>query len=137
LIFGLLAPLYNGMLHHLSFSVSDLDKASSFYDAVLSPLGYVRVWTFPDAVGYGVNGGDDQFAIKARTKQVAAPSPGFHVAFSAKDRQAVDAFYAAAMAQGAKDNGAPGMRPHYGPHYYAAFVTDLDGYPIEAVVIAP
>ena len=123
------------MLHHLSFAVSDLGRASAFYDDVLRALDYVRVWTFPDAVGYGPPGGGDKFAvIEAPAGGVAPPGCGFHLAFAAKSRAAVDAFYAAAIAKGAKDNGPPGLRPQYGPHYYAAFVIDLDGYEIEAVI---
>jgi catechol 2,3-dioxygenase-like lactoylglutathione lyase family enzyme len=125
------------LLHHISFSVSDLPRAADFYDSALGALGYVRVWTAKDAVGYGSPGGGDKFAIKKRSGPVATPSPGFHVAFSARSREAVDAFYAAAIAHGAEDNGAPALRPHYGPNYYAAFVIDPDGYPIEAVINEP
>lgn len=125
------------MLHHLSIAVSDLNRAAAFYDAALGALGYVRVWTAKDAVGYGVPGGCDKFAIKAAPGQVAVPSPGCHVAFAAASRDAVEAWYAAAMGHGARDNGAPGLRPHYGPHYYAAFVVDPDGYRIEAVINEP
>src|SRR5438128_711308 len=122
------------MLHHLSIPVSDINKASAFYDAVLYPLDYVRVWTTPDAVGYGVQGGGDKIAIKAQANHVAVPGPGFHVAFAAQNRAAVDEFYAIAIANGARDNGAPAVCTEYGPHYYAAFVVDLDGYQIEAVI---
>lgn len=121
------------MLHHISFAVCDLEKASRFYDAVLAPLGYSRVWTFPDAVGYGEEGGGDKLALKTRT-EVTPPGSGFHLAFAAKTRAQVDAFHAAAIKEGAQDNGTPGLRPDYGPHYYAAFVIDLDGYRIEAVI---
>jgi catechol 2,3-dioxygenase-like lactoylglutathione lyase family enzyme len=68
------------VLHHLSFAVSNLDRASAFYDAVLAPLGYVRVWTDKTAVGYGYPGGDDKFAIKLRTA-ITVPGDGFHAAF--------------------------------------------------------
>ncbi len=121
------------MLHHISFAVCDLEKASRLYDAALAPLGYSRVWTFPDAVGYGEEGGGDKLALKTRA-EVTPPGSGFHLAFTAKTRAQVDAFHAAAIKEGAQDNGAPGLRTHYGPHYYAAFVIDLDGYRIEAVI---
>lgn len=121
------------MLHHLSFAVSNLERAAAFYDAALAALGYVRVWTDPTAVGYGKPGGGDQLAIKLQ-ESVVAPSPGFHAAFAAPSRAAVDRFYAAALNCGGLDNGAPGPRPHYGPNYYAAFVIDPDGYRIEAVI---
>jgi catechol 2,3-dioxygenase-like lactoylglutathione lyase family enzyme len=124
------------MLHHLSFAVSDLARAAAFYDAALETLGYVRVWTAPDAIGYGLPGGGDQFAIKARTESVTAPGPGFHLAFAAPSPAAVDRFHATALLHGGRDNGAPGLRPQYGPDYYAAFVIDPDGYRIEAVIHA-
>lgn len=125
------------MLHHLSIAVADLERAARFYDAALTPLGYVRVWSAETAVGYGVEGGGDRFAIKHRDDTVRAPSPGFHVAFSAPSRDAVRAFHAAAVAHGGRDDGAPGLREHYGPTYFAAFVIDPDGYPVEAVFKGP
>jgi catechol 2,3-dioxygenase-like lactoylglutathione lyase family enzyme len=128
------------MLHHLSFGVRDLQASTRFYDAVLAPLGFVRVWSDFDgppesqAVGYGRPGGGDRLALKQRDAPSLAPGPGFHVAFCAPDRAAVDAFHAAALRHGGRDNGAPGLRPHYGDDYYAAFVVDPDGYRIEAVI---
>lgn len=131
------------MLHHISFGVSDIERAAAFYDAALAPLGYVRVWDDlrpgePDqAVGYGVPGGGDKLAIKLCPGDQRAPGPGFHLAFAAPDRNAVNAFHEAAVARGGRDNGEPGLRPHYGPNYYAAFVIDPDGHAIEAVTKAP
>lgn len=122
------------MLHHLSFAVSHLARAAAFYDAVLAALGYRRVWTGEREIGYGTRDGEDRFAIKFRSAAVAAPGAGFHVAFAAPTRDAVDAFHAAALAAGGRDDGAPGLRPHYGPAYYAAFVIDPDGYRLEAVI---
>jgi len=127
------------MLHHLSLGVADIERAALFYDTVLAPLGYVRVWSdlrpgeSNQAVGYGVPGGGDGLALKHRPDRQRPPGPGFHVAFAAPDRAAVDEFHRAALRQGGRDNGAPGLRTHYGPHYYAAFVIDLDGHNIEAV----
>lgn len=127
------------MLHHISLGVSDIDRAAAFYDAALAPLGYVRVWedlapgADDQAVGYGVAGGGDKLAIKLRRKGQRPPGPGFHLAFAAPDRQAVAAFHAAALAHGGRDNGGPGLRAHYGPNYFAAFVVDPDGHHIEAV----
>lgn len=125
------------MLHHVSLGVADLQRASSFYDAVLAALGYGRVWTDANAVGYGEPGGGDKLAIKLRSPGAAAPGPGFHLAFAAPDRAAVACFHEAALRHGGADNGAPGLRPHYGPHYYAAFVIDPDGHALEAVVNTP
>ena len=121
------------MLSHNSFSVADLSRSAAFYDAALAPLGYTRVWTAADAVGYGKAGGGDKFAIKQRVAVVAIPSLGFHLAFDAATRARVDSFHAAALAAGGTENGPPGLRLHYGPTYYAAFLIDPDGYPIEAV----
>ncbi len=122
------------MLHHLSFGVMDLECSAAFYDAALSPLGYVRVWTDLTAVGYGFPGGGDKFAIKLSGGDAVAPGAGFHVAFAAPSRESVARFYEAALRHGGKDNGAPELCPEYGEHYYAAFVIDPDGYRIEAVI---
>lgn len=127
------------MLHHISFGVSDIECSAEFYDAALSALGYVRVWDDlrpgePDqAVGYGMKGGGDKLALKLCPHGQRSPGPGFHLAFAAPSRRAVSAFHEAALAAGGKDNGKPGLRPHYGPNYYAAFVIDPDGHAIEAV----
>lgn len=121
------------MLHHLSLGTSDLARSAAFYDAVLAALGYARVWADDTAVGYGYPGAGDKLAIKLRRDGVTAPGSGFHVAFAATDRKAVARFYEAALEHGGRDNGPPGLRPHYGENYYAAFVLDPDGYAIEAV----
>jgi catechol 2,3-dioxygenase-like lactoylglutathione lyase family enzyme len=122
------------MLHHLSFAIVDLARSSAFYDAALAPLGYIRVWTHKTAIGYGLAGGGDRFAIKLRSDGIAVPGEGFHVAFAAPTREAVTAFYEAALEHGGKDNGGSGIYPEYGSHYFAAFVFDPDGYRIEAVI---
>jgi catechol 2,3-dioxygenase-like lactoylglutathione lyase family enzyme len=129
------------MLHHLSFPVVDLARAAAFYDAALAPLGYIRAWTHEAAdgykeaaVGYGLPGADDQFAIRARREGIVVPSEGFHIAFRAPSQEAVTAFYRAALAQGGRDNGGAGFHPEHGPNYFAAFVFDPDGHRIEAVV---
>ncbi len=121
------------MISHLSFGVSDLARATEFYDAVLAELGYVRVWTDDTAAGYGTPGGNDKLALKLQADSVVPPGPGFHLAFDAPDRGAVDRFHAAALRHGGRDRGAPGLRPDYGDTYYAAFVLDPDGHKIEAV----
>ena len=121
------------MLGHLSFGVNDLARAAAFYDAALAPLGYGRVWTSPHAVGFGEAGAGDKLALFAKPNQATPPGPGFHLAFNAPSRAAVDAFHAAAVLAGGQDEGAPGPRPNYGPTYYAAFVIDPEGHKIEAV----
>lgn len=120
------------MLHHISFAVADLARATAFYDAVMPALGYRRVWTSETGAGYGIHDEDEFFAIKQRDVVQISPS-GFHLAFAAPSREAVDRFHAQALARGGRDEGAPGLRMHYGPNYYAAFVIDPDGYWIEAV----
>ena len=127
------------MIDHTGVTVSDIATARAFYDAALAPLGYVRLMELSAAVtghadtaGYGEPPKPD-FWISA-----GAPNrPPVHVAFRVASRALVDAFYAAALAAGGRDNGAPGLRPHYHPHYYGAFVLDPDGHNIEAVCHAP
>ena len=121
------------MLGHLSFGVADLERAIAFYDAVLAPLGFVRVWTSETQAGYGPPGGDDKLALKLQSGPVVPPGPGFHLALIAPSHEAVDRFHAQALRMGGRDEGAPGPRPHYGPTYYAAFVCDPDGHKLEAV----
>lgn len=120
------------MLHHVSLGVTDLARAGAFYDALLEPLGFGRVWFDSSAIGYGERGGEDRLALKLRA-DVRAPGPGFHVAFAAPSRAATKASYFAALGHGGRDSGAPGLRPHYGANYYAAFLVDPDGHPIEIV----
>ena len=121
------------MLGHISFGVSDLAASAAFYDATMRALGYERVFTGDRAVGYGAPGSDvDRLLLILQPDGAAPPGPGFHLAFAAPSRDAVDAFHAAALRTGGRDLGAPGLRPHYGPEYYAAFVLDPDGYKLEA-----
>jgi len=121
------------MLGHLSFGVQDLARSAAFYEKILAPLGFVRVWGHERGVGFGPPGQGDRLALFARPGEARPPGPGFHLAFDAPSRAAVDAFHATAMAAGGTDAGAPGLRPQYSPSYYAAFVIDPDGYKLEAV----
>ncbi len=120
------------MLHHISLPVADLERSSTLYDAALAALGYRRVCSGSGFAGYGVEDGKDKFAVKHAVPSESA-GPRFHLAFAAPSREAVDAFHRAALQHGAIDNGGPGLRLHYGPSYYAAFIIDLDGHRIEAV----
>lgn len=120
------------MLGHLSFGVRELVRSTAFYKAVLAPLGCRLLWSNATAVGFGPPGGEDKLALFLRP-ETAPPGAGFHLAFNAPSNDAVDAFHAAALAHGGQDRGAPGLRPHYGARYYAAFVLDLDGHKLEAV----
>jgi catechol 2,3-dioxygenase-like lactoylglutathione lyase family enzyme len=121
------------MLHHISIPVTNVERSARFYDAALGALGYVCVYKDANFVGYGYAGGGDKLALERRDS-ISVPGSGFHVALAASSTEAVDQFHAAALRQGGTDNGAPGLRPHYGPHYYAAFVLDPDGYRLEAVI---
>ncbi len=119
------------MLDHVSIGASDLLRAGIFYDAVLTNLGYARLYGDESSLGYG--DGRVGFWIGAAQHPVPADSKsGLHFCFAAPTRASVDAFHAAALANGGKDNGQPGVRADYGPDYYAAFVVDPDGYRIEA-----
>lgn len=115
------------MIDHMSLRVRDLEKSKAFYLAALAPLGYTAVMEFPGVVGFG-EGGKADFWIGS-----GEVGPITHIAFRAQTHEIVDAFYKAAMAAGGKDNGPPGLRPHYHVGYYGAFVRDLDGNNIEAV----
>lgn len=119
------------MISHISFSVSDLEKSTAFYDAVLGAIGYSRVYSGKSASGWGTSEEKEEFAIKKRVDKISIPSPGFHLAFHASTKEQVHAFHKTALKQGGKDNGGPGPRPEYGSKYYAAFVIDPDGYEIE------
>ena len=124
------------MIDHVSIAVRDLARARAFYDAALVPLGYRRMFDVEGASGYGRS---DPHPLKEQalpfwiTKNADGPALSGHLCFSAPFRGAVDAFHAAALAAGGRDNGKPGLRPEYHPNYYAAFIIDPDGYRIEAV----
>jgi len=119
------------MLDHVSIGVRDLAKARRFYDKALKALGYSALYSNEETVGYGATA--PQFWVSAVPAPVPAdPRSGLHVSFVAPNPAAVDAFHAAALSAGGRDNGKPGLRPDYGPHYYAAFAVDPDGFRVEA-----
>jgi catechol 2,3-dioxygenase-like lactoylglutathione lyase family enzyme len=126
------------MLDHVGFPVSDYMRSKAFYEEALAPLGYSLLMEVRQdasdvpAAGFGANGKPD-FWIGGE----GGLNKPVHLALAAKDRAAVDDFYRAAILAGGKDNGAPGLRPHYHPNYYAAFVFDPDGHNIEAVCHVP
>jgi catechol 2,3-dioxygenase-like lactoylglutathione lyase family enzyme len=121
---------------HVSLGVADLDRAVQFYDACLAPLGLVRLWRAPRAAGYGPEGyaAEAPLALVYAGDEAHAPGRGSHLALVAPSRAAVDGFHAAALAHGGLDEGPPGVREHYDPGYYAAFVRDPDGHRLEAVL---
>ena len=116
------------MFDHMGFAVRDFPASRAFYEAALEPLGLVVASEGDGWASFG-SAGRPEFWIGAY-----GPPPGpIHFAFAARDRAAVRAFYAAALAGGGRDNGPPGIRTNYHPHYYAAFVRDPDGHNVEAV----
>ncbi|NVB85336.1 MAG: VOC family protein [Kofleriaceae bacterium] len=121
------------MIDHIGVPVRDLEKSVAFYTKALAPLGYVLIMKFDgQAAGFGVGGKPDFWlGVDKDVKQAV------HVAFRANGRAQVREFYTAAIEAGAKDNGAPGVRPQYHEHYYGAFVHDPDGHNIEAVCHEP
>jgi len=124
------------VIDHIGFGVADAERARLFYEAALAPLGIARIVTIPPGTteaggaSHGFGRAGMAFFWIGESKSVAANT---HVAFVADTRGAVDAFHAAALAAGGRDNGAPGLRPHYDPDYYGAFVFDPDGNNVEAV----
>lgn len=128
------------MIDHVGFPVSDYESAKAFYVRALAPLGYTLVMEVTaqvnpsghPAAGFGI-GGKPDFWIGGD----GGLSKPLHVAIAAKSRAEVDAFHKAALAAGGRDNGAPGLRPHYHANYYGAFILDPDGHNIEAVCHAP
>jgi catechol 2,3-dioxygenase-like lactoylglutathione lyase family enzyme len=120
------------MIDHTSLPVSDLTASKAFYTRALAPLGHEVLFEDPSVVGFGVPP-KPEFVIVA-SESAFAP---IHVAFAASKRSLVDAFYAAAIAAGGRDNGKPDLCPEYHPNYYGAFVFDPDGHNIEAVCHIP
>ena len=119
------------MFDHVSIGVRDIARAKRFYDAALAPLGYKCLSAGEASLGYGADAA--AFWINAAERPVPPDEKSsLHVCFAAPTRRSVDAFHAAALAAGGKDNGKPGLRRDYGDSYYAAFVVDPDGYRVEA-----
>ena len=125
------------MIDHIALSVGDYARSKTFFQAALAPLGYTMVMEFDTPAGkvggLGVGGAMPDFWIS----EGAAQRPPVHVAFNAQNHAIVDAFYQAAIEAGGKDNGKPGLRPHYHQDYYGAFITDPEGNNIEAVCHKP
>ena len=116
------------MIDHIGLRSSQSDALARFYEAVLAPLGYTKLFAWEGGAGFGRDGVAALWIAASETKPT-----GIHIALAAPNRAAVDAFYAAALGAGANDNGGPGLRPDYHANYYAAFVIDPDGNNLEAV----
>ena len=125
------------MIDHVSIAVRDLERATAFYEAVLSRIGYARLEARATTVGFGKR--YSELWLNHRPEMLALPDDtglhnnGVHVCLRAPTTAAVDAFHAAALAAGGASDGGPGLRPHHGEGYYAAFIRDPDGNRIEAV----
>ncbi|HEX4516074.1 MAG TPA: VOC family protein [Polyangiaceae bacterium] len=127
------------MIDHGGLHIKDPAKSRAFYEAALAPIGYAVLRTIPAehtggkvVLGYGVAPKPDFWVAEGEPE-----TPRVHIAFRAKNRAEVDAFYKAAMGAGGKDNGPPGLRGHYHEHYYGAFVHDPDGHNVEVVCHDP
>jgi catechol 2,3-dioxygenase-like lactoylglutathione lyase family enzyme len=121
------------VIAHISIGVKNIDRSKHFYDATLRPLGYKCLRPARTSVGYGYGADSIFFWILSAERPVPADEKsGLHICFAAPNATAVDAFHTAALHSGGQDNGAPGLRPVYAADYYAAFITDPDGYRIEA-----
>jgi catechol 2,3-dioxygenase-like lactoylglutathione lyase family enzyme len=127
------------MIDHVSLGVRDLERSRRFYDAVLRPLGIVRIVDFQQrGSDYGAMAGSlgVEFTVTLEPSD-SLVSRGMHVCFRAPDRAAVRAFHAAAVLSGGRSDGEPGLRPQYHPDYFSAFAIDPDGHRVEAVCHAP
>ena len=127
------------MIDHTGIPVADFDKAKAFYDRAMAPLGASLLYMVPPehTCGMKLGGYGRERPVFWLRETGKAEQGGRHYAFTANSRADVDAFHAAALAAGGKDNGQPGIRAHYHPDYYGAFVFDPDGNNIEAVCHRP
>lgn len=117
------------MIDHISIGVREVPRLKRFYDAALGALGYTGLSEAAGSLGYGAE--EAAFWVSATGHPVPADDrSGLHICFTAPTRDSVNAFHAVALNTGGRDNGQPGLRPDYGPGYYAAFVIDPDGYRI-------
>lgn len=120
------------IIDHIGLAVTDYQQAKEFFTQALAPLGIELVMEVQGWAGFG-RAGKPEFWFGAHKE----PNKPMHIAFLAENRAQVRAFYAAAIAAGGKDNGVPGIREIYHPHYYGAFIIGPDGHNIEAVCHLP
>jgi catechol 2,3-dioxygenase-like lactoylglutathione lyase family enzyme len=123
------------VIDHIMMNVRDFERSKAFYKAALAPLGYIHIWELQGWAGFSADGKPESWGFWiGGEKQALLP---IHIAFRCDSRAKIRAFYEAALKAGGKDNGPPGIREHYHPNYYGAFVYDLDGHNIEAVCHHP
>ncbi len=120
------------MFDHISIGVRDIMRAKAFYDRTLEPIGYRRLSDGEGSLGYGKKTVGLWIGVTS-SPVPDDPNSGLHVCFTAPDRESVAKFHAAALAEGGRDNGKPGIRADYGADYFAAYVVDPDGYRLEAL----
>jgi catechol 2,3-dioxygenase-like lactoylglutathione lyase family enzyme len=121
------------MYSHVSLGTNDIARAEPFYDAIMAALGHPVMFKMGQSLAYGEPTGEKLFVLTPFDRKEARAGNGVHAAFRAETRAQVDAFYAAAMANGGTDEGPPGLRAYYHPNYYGAYVRDPDGNKIQAV----
>ncbi len=121
------------MFSHVTVGTNDFDRSVRFYDAVLNTLGHKQLFSMEGAAAYGEMTGPKTFLLYPFDKGKATPGNGMHFAYAAKTRAEVDAFHKAALENGGTCEGPPGLRPHYHPNYYGAYVRDPDGNKLQAV----
>ena len=121
------------MFSHITLGTNDLDRARDFYAPVMATLGLTAPFAMPGALVFGTIDGPKLFVVAPFDGQPATVGNGSHAAIVAPSRAAVDRFHATALGHGGRDEGQPGLRPHYHPHYYAAYVRDPDGNKLQAV----
>lgn len=124
-----------GILGHVSIGVRSYEASKKFYTAVFKPFAMSFIFDDPERriLGFGLDAEHEVVTIFERGEDAHAPGLGTHLAFNAPDRKGVDEFFAAGICHGGKSNGPPGIREGYGENYYAAFLTDPDGFRLEAV----
>lgn len=121
------------MYSHVTLGSNDFVRAKKFWDAVMEVLGHPVLFELPTVLSYGTPAGEKLFILSPFDGAEAKPGNGVHAAFKVDSRAKVDAFHAAALANGGTDEGPPGLRPHYHPNYYGAYVRDPDGNKVQAV----
>ncbi|MBA3897572.1 MAG: VOC family protein [Sphingomonadaceae bacterium] len=125
------------MFSHVTLGTNDPDRARRFYEPLMAALGIAQPFAMEGAIAFGALAGSKLFVVTPFDRAPAISGNGVHFALIAESRAAVDAFHAAALANGGSDEGPPGLRPHYHANYYAAYVRDPDSNKLQAVCHSP